>query len=220
MYIPSHFEESRPEVLHDLIARHPMGILVTHGSNGLDANHLPFDLRAQEGALGTLHCHVARNNPVWQELSEGDEVLTIFRACDAYISPQWYPSKQEHHKQVPTWNYVVAHAHGRIRVRDDERYLRGLVGRLTRTHEAEQPLPWKMSDAPRDYLDTMLRNIVGLEIAITRLEGKAKLSQNKEIRDISGAAHALAAHPLGQAMKAAMDKEITTAAAQCPPRSP
>jgi len=206
MYTPAHFEESRPEVLHDLITQHPLGILVVAGSGGLDANHLPFALHPQEGLLGTLHCHVARANPVWQQVTDGDAVLAIFRAADSYISPQWYPSKQEHHKQVPTWNYLVAHAHGQITIRDDERYLRGLVGRLTRTHEAGQPQPWKMSDAPRDYLDSMLKNIVGLEIAITRLEGKAKLSQNKELRDISGAAHALGMHPLGQAMLAAIDK--------------
>jgi len=200
MYTPSHFEESRSEVLHTLIAQHPLGILVTTGGEGLDANHLPFELRPQEGPLGTLHCHVARANPVWQQLADGDSVLVIFRAADSYISPQWYPSKQEHHQQVPTWNYLVAHAHGCVTVRDDARYVRGLVGRLTRTHEAEQPVPWKMSDAPRDYLDSMLQNIVGLEIAITRLQGKVKLSQNKEARDVRSAGQALGQHPIGRAM--------------------
>jgi transcriptional regulator len=190
MYTPAHFEESRPEVLHGLIARHPMGTLVTHGAKGMDANHLPFELRAQEGAQGVLHCHVARANPVWQELANGDEVLVIFRAGDAYISPQWYPSKQELHRQVPTWNYLVAHAHGRVTIRDDERYVRGMVGRLTRTHEAGQPVPWKMTDA----------------------EGKAKLSQNKEARDIQGAGEALAARGerlVGEAMLAAASARRT-----------
>ena len=191
MYVPAHFDESRPEVLHDLITRHPMGILFTHGRSGLDANHLPFEFHAGEGARGVLHCHVARNNPLWQDLGNGDEVLVVFRAGDAYISPQWYPSKQEFHKQVPSWNYIVVHAHGRVTIRDDERYVRGVVARLTRTHEASQPVPWKMSDAPRDYIDLMLKAIVGIEIEVTRLVGKAKLSQNKEERDRTNAAREL-----------------------------
>ncbi|MBN3855869.1 FMN-binding negative transcriptional regulator [Paraburkholderia sp. Ac-20340] len=196
MYVPAHFDESRPEVLHALIAQHPFGTLVTHGASGLDANHIPFELLANEGGpntLGTLHAHVARANPLWQDVKDGDEVLAIFRAGDAYISPTWYPSKHETHRQVPTWNYVVVHAHGRIRIRDDEKFVRGVVARLTRTHEASEPKPWKMGDAPTDYLDTMLKAIVGLEIEITRLVGKRKLGQNKEARDIRGAAQALVA---------------------------
>ena len=110
MYVPHHFEESRPEQLHALIAQHPLGILVTQGS--------------REGSLGVLHTHVARANPVWRDIATDDEVLVVFRAAAAYISPNWYPSKHEHHRQVPTWNYIVAHAHGRVTVRDDERYLR------------------------------------------------------------------------------------------------
>lgn len=180
MYLPSHFEESDPQALHALIRDYPLGLLVSHGEAGLDANHLPFELSPAKGAQGTLEAHVARNNPVWSELRDGDEVLVVFRAGDAYISPQWYPSKQEHHRQVPTWNYRVVHAHGRVRIRDDERYVRGLVARLTRTHEATQEKPWKMTDGPADYIDEMLRLIVGIEIEITRLVGKFKLSQNKE----------------------------------------
>lgn len=193
MYVPAHFDESRTDVLHALIAQHPFGTLVTHGASGLDANHIPFELLANEGAHGTLHAHVARANPLWQEVADGDEVLAIFRAGDAYVSPTWYPSKHETHRQVPTWNYVVVHAHGRIRIRDDEKFVRGVVARLTRTHEANEAKPWKMGDAPQDYLDTMLKAIVGLEIEITRLVGKRKLSQNKEARDIHGAADALVA---------------------------
>ncbi|WP_343586533.1 FMN-binding negative transcriptional regulator [Herbaspirillum sp.] len=193
MYIPAHFDEPRNEVLHQMIASHPFGVLVSHGAGGLDANHLPFHLDPAQGALGTLHAHVARANPVWRALADGDEVMVIFSAGDAYVSPTWYPSKHEAHKQVPTWNYMVAHAHGRITIRDDERYVRGVVARLTRTHEAAQPAPWKMADAPADYIDTMLKAIVGLEIEITRLEGKRKLSQNKDVRDIRGAGEALKA---------------------------
>jgi transcriptional regulator len=206
MYVPAHFDEPRTELLHDLITKHPFGILFTHGSNGLDANHLPFELHATEGEKGVLHCHVARNNPVWQSIQNGDEVLVVFSAGDAYISPQWYPSKQEFHKQVPTWNYVVAHAYGTVAIRDDERYVRGVVARLTRTHEATQPAPWKMTDAPQDYIDAMLKAIVGIEITITRLVGKTKLSQNKEKRDILGAGNALNANDeraIGEAMLAA-----------------
>lgn len=191
MYVPTHFNEPDPKVLHAHIAQHPFGTLITHGKSGLDANHLPFDLAAGEGELGVLHAHVTRANPVWQDVANGDEVLVVFRAGDAYISPNWYPSKHELHKQVPTWNYIVVHAYGRITVRDDERYVRGVVGRLTRTHEASQPQPWKMGDAPKDYIDTMLKSIVGLQIDITRLVGKSKLGQNKEARDIRGAGEAL-----------------------------
>lgn len=205
MYVPSHFDEPRTEVLHDLIRQHPFGTLVTHGANGLDANHIPFELLPAQGALGTLTAHVARANPVWQELADGAEVLVIFRAGDAYISPNWYPSKHEFHRQVPTWNYMVAHAHGRITIRDDERYVRGVVARLTRTHEAAQPAPWKMGDSAPEFIDTLLKAIVGLEIGITRLVGKSKLSQNKELRDLRGAGEALKAQgegAMGDAMLA------------------
>lgn len=207
MYNPSHFVESRKEVLHDLIAHHPLGTLITHGAQGLDANHIPFEMDGAVGELGRLRAHVARQNDVWQSVKSGDEVLVVFRAEDAYISPNWYPSKHEFHKQVPTWNYRVVHAQGRITVHDDERYVRGLVARLTRHHEASQPAPWKMGDAPPDYIDTMLKAIVGIEIDITRLVGKFKLSQNREERDRLGAANALIAQGNlgpGQAMRDAL----------------
>lgn len=191
MYIPDDFAENSLDVLHSLIAEHPFGVLFTHGSNGLDANHLPFELQASEGNLGVLHAHVSRNNSVWQDIKSGDEVIVVFQASDAYISPKWYPSKHEQHRQVPTWNYRVVHAYGKVTIRDDERYVRGVVARLTRTHEASQPEPWKMSDAPKDYLEPMLKAIVGIEIEITKLQGKSKLGQNKERRDILGAADGL-----------------------------
>lgn len=130
-----------------------------------------------------LRAHVARANPLWREIEDGAEVLVVFRAEHAYVSPNWFPSKHEFHKQVPTWNYRVAHVHGTITIRDEEPFLRGLVGRLTAVHEATQLKPWKMSDAPEDYIAAMLRSIVGIEIAITRLVGKFKLSQNRELRD-------------------------------------
>lgn len=191
MYIPPHFEESRTDVLHQLIRQHSFGMLVTHGCSGLDVNHIPFELSAGESELGTLSGHVARANSVWQDVSSGDEVLVVFRVADAYVSPNWYPSKHEFHKQVPTWNYMVAHAYGRISIRDDERFVRGVVARLTRTHEASQPTPWKMGDSSKEFIDTMLRAIVGIEIEITSLVGKSKLSQNKEVTDIRNAGEML-----------------------------
>ena len=203
MYVPSHFEELRLEVLHELMRANPLGVLITHGAQGLDANHLPFELDATVGKHGVLRAHVARNNPVWQSIVNGDEVLVVFRSQDAYISPNWYPSKHESHKQVPTWNYQVVHAHGRITLHDDEPYVRGLVARLTRTHEAAEPKPWKMGDAPPDYINAMLKSIVGLEVDITRLVGKFKLSQNREVRDRVSAGQTLLSQgdgALGQAM--------------------
>jgi transcriptional regulator len=205
MYVPPHYEESRTEVLHDLIAKHPLGILCTQGRSGLNANHIPFELDIKEGTNGVLHSHVARKNPVWQDIADGDEVLVVFQAGDAYISPQWLPSKHEFHKQVPTWNYIVAHAYGRVTIRDDERYVRGMVARLTRTHEASQPVPWKMTDGPKDYIDMMLKAIVGMEIEVTRLVGKTKVNQEDEVRDLLGAGNALVAkgeRVIGDAMLA------------------
>lgn len=205
MYLPAHFSETDIAALHELIVQYPFGSLVTCGDGGLDANHLPFALETRAQAPGVLHAHVARANPLWQAVTDGDEVLVIFRAGDAYVSPNWYPSKHVAHRQVPTWNYRVVHAHGRITIRDDEKYVRGVVGRLTRTHEAAQPQPWKMTDAPRDYLDAMLASIVGIEIEITQLVGKLKLSQNKDAEDVRGAGEALRAggqHEIGAAMLA------------------
>ncbi|HHQ4557352.1 FMN-binding negative transcriptional regulator [Aeromonas hydrophila] len=192
MYQPPHFAVTDFETLHQLIRAYPLGALITHGeSSGLDANHLPFELDAGEGEHGVLRAHVARNNPLWQEMNDGDEVLVIFRAADGYISPSWYPSKQAHHQQVPTWNYAVVHAHGRIRVRDDARFVRRLLATLTRTHEAGESIPWKMADAPRDYLEAKVAAVVGIEIEITGLVGKFKLGQNKEAADRLGAANTL-----------------------------
>lgn len=211
MYVPAHFEENRNDQLFDLIENNPLGTLITYGKSGLDANHIPFELDRRIGHLGILHCHVARANPVWQDVADGDEVLVTFRASHAYISPQWFPSKKDFHKQVPSWNYMVAHAFGRVTIRDDERYVRGNVARLTRRHEASQPEPWKMTDAPKDYLDMMLKAIVGMEIEITRVVGKSKLSQNKEVRDILTAGAALkerGEHVIGDAMLAAAEVKL------------
>ena len=204
MYLPEHFAETRPEELRALIAGHALGALVVRGPDGLDANHIPFELLPDEGPHGTLIAHVARANPVWREVRDGDEALVIFRAEHAYVSPNGYPSKHELHRQVPTWNYRVVHVHGTLRVRDDERFVRGVVARLTRRHEARtgDARPWKMTDSEPAYIDDMLTRIVGLEVAIARIVGKWKLSQNKDARDRAGAADAIAGRD--PAMAAAM----------------
>jgi transcriptional regulator len=169
-----------------------LGALIVLGPDGLDANHLPF-LVGEDAGQTTLLAHVARENPVWKEIKDGDEALVVFRADDAYISPNWYPSKHEFHRQVPTWNYRVVHVHGRLYVRDNDRFVRGVVARLTRTHEAQTgaPRPWKMTDSSPEYIDQMLRSIVGIEIEIRKMIGKWKLSQNKEERDRLSAADEL-----------------------------
>lgn len=193
MYIPSHFAEQNPAQLQRIIRTHPLGTLVTHGAAGLDAEHLPFMFDPEVGPHGLLSAHVARGNPLWQRCPTGSPVMVIFRGAQAYISPSWYPSKHESHRQVPTWNYEVVHAHGVLTVHDDERSVRRIVARLTRQHEAAEPQPWKMGDAAPGYIDSMLPHIVGIEIALTSLVGKAKLSQNRETRDRVGAADVLQA---------------------------
>ena len=203
MYIPEHFLIKNLEVIHQIIQTNPLGALVTMTPEGLDANHIPFELDA---GRGVLTAHVARANPVWQQCKDGAEVLVIFRGNESYISPNWYPSKHEMHRQVPTWNYEVVHVHGQLTVQDQEKFVRGLVGRLTRKHEATEPKPWKMGDSAPEYIDGMLKAIVGIEIAITRLEGKAKLSQNRETRDRLNAAEVLLTQGtvgLAQAMQSA-----------------
>lgn len=192
MYLPPHFATTNPQALRRLLNDNPLGTLVTHGDAGLDADHLPFEFDADAGPLGSLKAHVARANPLWQRVADGTPVLVIFGGAAGYISPNWYPSKTETHRHVPTWNYEVLHVHGTLKVRDDERFVRGLVARLTRRHEAAEPRPWKMSDAPADYIDTLLKSIVGIEVAVTSMVCKAKLGQNREPRDRLGAADALA----------------------------
>ncbi len=191
MYLPEPFAESRTEELHRIVQEHPLGMLVTNTPAGLEANHLPFLLDTRHGAAGVLLAHVARANPVWREVNDGGDVLVVFRGVQGYISPNWYPGKHETHRRVPTWNYEVVHAHGTIHVHDDERLLRGVLARLTRQQEADQPQPWKMGDAPPDFLAQKLGHIVALEIRLSRLEGKRKLSQHHEPADRDGAIRGL-----------------------------
>lgn len=191
MYLPSHFEETRVEVLHRLIREHSLGALVTLGSQGLNANHVPFEIEATPAPFGTLQCHVARANPVWRDFSKDSEALVIFQGAQAYISPGWYPTKKETGKVVPTYNYLAVHACGRMRVVEDRAWLRNLVERLTNRHEAAMPVPWKVTDAPDDYVETMLGAIVGIEIPVARLLGKWKASQNRPAADRTGVAKGL-----------------------------
>jgi len=204
MYTPPHFALTQPEQLQRIIHAHPLGVLVTSGPGGLDADHIPFEFDPASGPLGKLSAHVARANTLWQRCPTGTEVMVIFRGAESYVSPNWYPSKHETHRQVPTWNYEVVHAHGRITVLDDERFVRGLVARLTKRHEAAEPKPWKMGDSAPAFIDEMLAKIVGIEIELTSLTGKSKLSQNKEARDRQSAADTLATRgqaELAQAMR-------------------
>ena len=196
MYLPAHFEETRGDVLRAFIDAHPFGALVVNGPNGLDANHLPFLCEASaDGAPVRLLAHVARGNAVWQEIASGSPVMVIFRSGGAYISPNWYASKQETHQQVPTWNYQVVHVHGTLFVHDDAKFVRGVVGRLTREHEmrVSPDDPWKMSDSPQEFIERMVNGIVGLEVRIDRVVGKWKLGQNRTDRDRGSAADALEA---------------------------
>jgi transcriptional regulator len=204
MYLPKQFAEPRVEELHRIVRENSLGMLVTHTASGLEANHLPFLLDGDAGGAGVLTAHVARANTVWQEVRDGDEVLVVFRGVHGYISPSWYPGKQETHRRVPTWNYEVVHAHGTIHVRDDEKFIRGVVARLTRQHEADQAEPWKMGDAPPDYIAEELKHIVGIEIRLSRLEGKRKLNQHHQLQDREGAIRGLESRGnqgLAQAMK-------------------
>jgi transcriptional regulator len=194
MYLPSHFEERRPEVLHALLERHPFGTLVTEGPEGLVADTLPFILDPGGGhGLGVLRGHVARANPVWRETRFERPVLVLFQGEQGYVSPGWYPSKHEHGKAVPTWNYVTVQARGSLRAIDDAEWLRAFVTRLTERHEARRSAPWAVTDAPADYVQTMLRAIVGIEIELTALTGKWKLSQNRSAADRAGVVEGLGA---------------------------
>lgn len=185
MYLPAHFAPPDATAMHELVRCHPLATLVTRDDDGFTADHLPLELDLKTGPHGTLRGHVARANPLWAR-ADGQTVLVVFQGPDHYVSPSWYPSKSEHHKVVPTWNYQVVHAHGRLRAIDDADWLRALVARLTDQHEAPLPTPWSVDDAPADFVAQMLKAIVGVEIELTKLEGKFKWSQNRSAADRAG----------------------------------
>lgn len=211
MYTPSHFKEERPELLHQLVREHPLGMLITLGDQGLEANPIPFLLDVDASGQAVLRAHVARANPVWREARGDIDTLVVFQGPQAYISPNWYATKAENGKAVPTWNYITVQARGRLVVRDDVVWLRELVTRLTQRHEeATQAQPWALSDAPPDYIDAMLRAIVGIEIPLTSLQGKWKLSQNHPAVNREGVSKGLRA--LGGDRASAMAAAVEQAA--------
>lgn len=186
MYQPVHFREDRIEVQHALIRAHPLGMLITAGPGGLIANPIPFVIDAEASEHGTLRCHVARANPQWREFPSIDECLVVFQGPQDYVTPSWYATKRETGKVVPTWNYVTVHAWGRPQAIDDAAWLRKNVENLTRMNEKALPAPWMVDDAPADYVASQLRAIIGVEIPISRIEGKWKVSQNRPEADRAG----------------------------------
>ena len=191
MYIPKYFNETRIEVLHDLMNANPLATLVTMTADGLTANHIPLLLFANPAPFGTLQGHVARANRVWRDFTPEVETLVVFQSADAYVNPAWYATKQTTGKVVPTWNYAVVHAHGKLRIIDDAVWLRGQIENLTAKMEAESAEPWQPSDAPADYIEKLIAAVVGIEIEITKLEGKWKVSQNQSQENITGVVNGL-----------------------------
>jgi transcriptional regulator len=186
MYQPIHFREDRLAVQHALIRKHSLGLLITAGAGGLQANYVPFLVDDGASERGTLRGHVARANPQWQELAAVEECLVVFQGAQSYISPSLYPTKREHGKVVPTWNYITVHAWGRPRVMDDVNWLRRQVDDLTAHNEGSRPAPWHVSDAPEPFVAAQLKAIVGIEIPLARIEGKWKVSQNRPAVDQAG----------------------------------
>jgi transcriptional regulator len=202
MYQPDHFRVDDLVRIHALMRRRPFVTLVSAGSLGLFATHLPTVLK-EGAAYGVIECHLARANPHWKDLAEGSESLMIFQGADGYITPNWYLSKAEHQKVVPTWNYAVVHAYGRPEVVHDKDWLRSHVNELTVQQEANEVRPWALSDAPDTFIETMLRGIVGFRFPITRLEGKFKMSQNREVKDQIGVVEGLSMRGVGDDLEMA-----------------
>jgi transcriptional regulator len=186
MYTPSAFNDEELASLHSLIEQTRLAILVTHDENGIQASHLPLLFSPEQGPFGTLYGHMAKANPQWRTLQTRAEAMVIFAGADAYVSPGFYPSKAEHGKVVPTWNYQAVHAYGRADVFTDAGRLLNLVSALTDKHEGSRAQPWAVADAPAEYIDKMLSAIVGFALPISSLEGKRKLSQNRSAEDIAG----------------------------------
>src|SRR5438270_318735 len=191
MYIPRAHNEERVTMLHKLIDDQPFASLITVGLSDLFASHIPMVLE-QNGAMGQLRGHISRANTQWRDYTPSVEALAIFSGPQHYITPNWYPEKQETGKVVPTWNYVVVHAYGHLKIIEDREWLMPHLANLTKIHEAESPVPWEVGDAPADYIAALAKGIVGLEMTIERLEGKWKISQNRSEQDRNGVAKGLA----------------------------
>ncbi len=187
MYIAAAFKETREEVLYELIEQYPLGTLITQGQGELDAVHIPLQVERLLGGGIKLRGHISRANPLWKQVEQGAEVLVVFNGGDAYISPNWYPNKQRTHREVPTWNYRVVHVRGQIVFHHDAQFLREILAGLTHQHEASQANPWKMTDSPDDFINGMLKGVVGIEIIIKDIIGAFKLGQNKPAEDLQGA---------------------------------
>ena len=195
MYLPSAFRQDDLAELHAQMQASPFALLTSAGAAGVQASHLPLLLAPDEGEFGTLYGHFARANPHWSDLQGGAEALAVFSGPDAYISPGWYPAKAEHGKVVPTWNYIAVHARGPVELIEEPERLLQIVSRLSDQHESGRERPWAVSDAPREYIDSMLRAIVGFALPIRRLEGKWKLGQNRSAADQQGVRDGLASSP-------------------------
>ena len=191
MYLPGHFAQEDPAALQALMREFPLATLVHAGAGRLSADPVPL---VYDAATNSLRGHVARANPLWREAA-GQPVLALFHGPQTYVSPSWYASKALHQKVVPTWNYAVVQAHGRLEAIDDAGWLRELVGSLTESQEAAQAAPWRVEDAPADFVQQMLRAIVGIQIAVDRLQGKWKMSQNRDAADRAGVVTGLGTHP-------------------------
>ena len=216
MHIPPAHALVEREAVFALMAAHPLGAWVCPGRDGLVANHLPFHLDQSRGPHGTLVAHVARANPVWRELPEQAPSVVIFQGPQAYITPGWYPGKAAHGRVVPTWNYLVAHAHGVAHAFVDRHRLLALLHQLTDTQEAAQPHPWRVSDAPADYIDAMLSAIVGIEMPIDRIEARLKASQDEDLADRLGTVRGLRSSPVEGAAAMADWVEQALASQQAP----
>jgi transcriptional regulator len=193
MYLPPAFREDRLELQHRLMRERPLALLVTAGPAGLMANLVPFLIYSDEGKCGTLRAHVARANAQWKELSAVAECMVVFQDGGGYITPNWYPTKAETHKVVPTWNYAAVQAWGRPRAVEDAGWLRRQIGDLTSIHEGGRPAPWRVDEAPADFIAAQIQAIVGVEIPIERIEGKWKMSQNRSEADRQGVVDGLMA---------------------------
>ncbi len=191
MYQPPQFQEDRVPVMHDLMRTHPFATLISYASDGISANHVPLVLHQDGSDFGTLRGHIAKANGLANNFDATVELLAVFQGPHHYVTPAWYPSKKQHGKVVPTWNYAVVHAYGTLRVIDDADWLLAQVQSLTNLHEAGRDQQWAVSDAPPDYVEKMLKGITGLEIPISRLQGKWKVSQNKDDADREGVARGL-----------------------------